>query len=676
VQEAGSLAEAIRRIREATFDVALVDYMLGDGSGLELLKELGKIPAIVLSGEGNEQIAVQAMRQGAYDYLIKDVERNYLTVLPATIDNVVTRKRGENALRESEERYRLITENVTDTIWTAEVAEYPAVGDAPDRSAEGAAGLPWRFTYVSPSVTRLLGYSVQEFLALRLEDLTTPQSYRSAMATLGEELAAEARPQKELDRERTMELEMVAKNGSLPWCEVTATFLRDEQQRAVGILGVARDITERRRAEQELKDYAVALESANKTLKRLHAASQIATRSKTEFLANMSHEIRTPLTAIMGFAEIILTEGDISRAPPHRLEAIRAIIRNSQHLLSIIDDILDLSKIEVGRLEVEMIPCSPVQLVADVQRLMQIRAEAKGLPLLVEYAGPIPETIQSDPTRLRQILINLIGNALKFTETGSVRLVVRLVQGAPAEPMLRFEVIDTGIGMTGQQLAKLFQPFSQADTSTTRRYGGTGLGLMISKRLTEILGGAIAVESWPGQGSIFRATIRTGPLAGVPLLEHPGETVPQKLGPAEDAAAVPQNLRLDCRVLLVEDAPDNQRLVCFILTKVHAEVVTAENGQIACEKALAAWREGQPFDVILMDMQMPVLDGYQATRLLREQGYPGKIIALTANAMAGQREECLCAGCDDYLAKPLKRHALVSMVAQYVLPSASPSVTR
>ncbi len=226
-----------------------------------------------------------------------------------------------------------------------------------------------------------------------------------------------------------------------------------------------------------------------------------ATRAKSEFLANMSHEIRTPIMAIMGFAEMILTEGDISRAPPQRVEAIDAILRNSKHLLELVDDVLDLSKIEAGRLEVEHIACSPVNVVNEVVRVMQIRSGAKGLSLTADYRGPIPETICTDPTRLRQILLNLLGNAIKFTDAGgSVRVEVRLVRDEH-RPCLCFDVVDTGIGITPQQINRLFQPFTQADSSTTRRFGGTGLGLAISRRLAEMLGGGLPPKARSARGA-------------------------------------------------------------------------------------------------------------------------------------------------------------------------------
>ncbi len=388
-------------------------------------------------------------------------------------------------------------------------------------------------------------------------------------------------------------------------------------------------------------------------------AAEDASRTKSQFLANMSHEIRTPMTAILGFSDVLL--GNLEEED--NLLAADIIKRNGKHLLSVINDILDLSKIEAGKLEIERLDCSPAAVVADVASLMRVRAEAKGLALEIEHAGGIPQSILCDPTRLRQILINLVGNAIKFTETGSIRLVTRLVQSTARPPFLQFDVIDTGIGISRKQASKLFHPFTQADSSTTKKFGGTGLGLTISKRLAEALGGDITISSSPGKGSTFSVTIDTGPLDGVSILEMSGEAVTDKGRTARVPAAA--SVKLDCRILLVEDGPDNQRLIAFVLEKAGAEVSLASNGQVACDKVLSAMGEGRPFDVILMDIQMPIMDGYEATRRLRHAGYTAPIIALTANAMSGDDQKCIDAGCDDYLSKPIDQETFLPVVAKF-----------
>ena len=398
------------------------------------------------------------------------------------------------------------------------------------------------------------------------------------------------------------------------------------------------------------------LAQAHDTVRHQKEAAEAANRAKSQFLANMSHEIRTPLTAILGFAENLL-ETDVP--PEESTSAVRTILRNGEHLLSIINDILDLSKIEAGKLETERLQFSPIQIAADVTSVMMVRATSKGLPLQVKYQTPIPERINSDPTRLRQILINLVGNAIKFTEKGSVELNVAFDRTNRWKPKLRFSVIDTGIGMTEQQVKKIFEPFTQADGSTARQYGGTGLGLTISRRLARILGGDIAVQSSPGAGTSFHVAIDPGELIGVRMIDDPSV-----VAEANDKESLPplESLEVSGRILLAEDSPDNQLLISAFLRKCGGDVTIAENGKLVIEKVAAAGDAGNPFDVILMDMHMPVMDGYQATRELRKAGYTRPIIALTANAMGGDRQRCLDAGCDNYTTKPIDRRELVRQI--------------
>ena len=401
------------------------------------------------------------------------------------------------------------------------------------------------------------------------------------------------------------------------------------------------------------------LELANLEVQRRQEIAEQASVSKSQFLANMSHEIRTPLTAILGFAENLLEP----RTPDsERQSAVRTILRNGEHLLEVINDILDLSKIEAGKLEVELLPVSVVQIAADVLSVMRVRAEAKQLPLRLEYAGPIPRLIETDPTRLRQILINLLGNAIKFTSRGQVTLRIEYHPQPITAPTISFKIVDTGIGMTPEQAGRLFEAFSQADGSTTRRYGGTGLGLAISRRLARMLGGDVTVASDLGKGSEFRVVISTGPLGTTELLTAPQDaTLSEPDAPPLDLAEI----HLDLRLLLVEDSPDNQLLIGHFLRGLGAEVQVADNGQVGLDLALNAEADGQPFDLILMDMQMPVLDGYSAVRRLRGLGYSQPIVALTANAMGGDQQKCLAAGCDDYATKPINRPQLFELIVKH-----------
>ena len=408
------------------------------------------------------------------------------------------------------------------------------------------------------------------------------------------------------------------------------------------------------------KDVALsALARSNADLEKARALAVAASEAKSAFLANMSHEIRTPMTAVLGFTDVLLEQSEPDSDQAATLDVIR---RNGRQLVELINDILDLSKIEAGRLDVSLGRCSPSEIVAEVASLMGARAAARGLAFDVRYSTPIPGTIETDVQRLRQILINLVGNAIKFTQSGSVRLVTMLV-GADENPRLEFSVVDSGIGMTQDQMNSLFEPFVQADSSTSRRYGGTGLGLAISRRFAEALGGTIACESRLGLGSTFRLTLPTGSLADVPLVRPTESAAVTRLMPEQKPEPATAAVCAGRTVLLAEDGPDNQRLIAMRLRQAGARVTVVDNGRLAVDRALDAASLGDPYDVVLMDLQMPVMDGYTAVRTLRRRGYRGFIAALTANAMQGERDRCIAAGCDDFMSKPIDARALVALVA-------------
>jgi len=415
--------------------------------------------------------------------------------------------------------------------------------------------------------------------------------------------------------------------------------------------GIIQDISERKEYERSL----------NEARKRAEAASE----AKSEFLANMSHEIRTPMTAILGFTDILL--GNLQ--DKEDIESANIVKRNGEYLIGVINDILDLSKIEARKIELEQVRINTPEIICDIASLMQVKADSQGLKIVISFENSIPETIMTDPTRLRQILINLIGNAIKFTETGYVELRIKTINSANAAPQLRFKVIDTGIGISETALAQIYQPFTQADNSTTRKYGGTGLGLAISKRLVEMLGGKIQVSSNIGEGSTFTISINTGPLEGVRLLQLDEDSIKKATTETKNEKSLKLNSTISSsRVLIVEDGLDNQRLISFLLKKEGMQVELADNGKIGFERAMAALESGQPYDFVLMDMQMPVMDGYTATRKLRDAGYPGPIIALTAHAMKNDMEKCLGAGCNAYATKPVDKRKLLETIVRLAEP--------
>ncbi len=392
-------------------------------------------------------------------------------------------------------------------------------------------------------------------------------------------------------------------------------------------------------------------------------------RAKSNFLANMSHEIRTPMTAILGFADLMLSP---SQTMSDQINSLQVVRRNARHLMDLINDILDISKIEADKMTLEKIPCDMAQIAVEVASMLRPRALAKQLSLQVQFVGLIPTQICTDPLRLKQVLMNLTGNAIKFTEKGEVCIKVSVTK-EPSGGRATFDISDTGIGMTPEQTKKLFQPFVQADESMTRKYGGSGLGLVISKRLAAFMGGDVSVASEPGKGSTFTFYVDSGPLENVPMREGLSES----LLAMADEGTLTEDITLHGKILLAEDGLDNQQLLTMHLTMAGAELVLAENGRIAVEKLRT-----EKFDLVLMDMQMPELDGYGATNQLRKLGFTLPIIALTAHAMAGDRARCIAAGCTDYLTKPIDRELLLRTVASYLeqtkasgnaLPQAAPA---
>jgi signal transduction histidine kinase/CheY-like chemotaxis protein len=401
-----------------------------------------------------------------------------------------------------------------------------------------------------------------------------------------------------------------------------------------------------------------ALEEERMRAEHAQLAADAANRAKSEFLANMSHELRTPLTAVIGYAELLLG----SDSHHERIEYAETIRRNGEHLLQLLNDLLDLSKIEAEKMTVGSAPFELGPVITDVESLMRVRATDRGLDFALRVDTPFPCLVTGDAGRVRQILLNLVGNAIKFTDRGSVTLCTRYeppAEGAGPRGHLVIDVVDTGQGIAPEAQARLFAPFSQADASSARAHQGTGLGLYISRTFAQLMGGDIVLASEPGKGSVFSLRL--------PVEENEHTVFVRSIHPdpiAAERASLEPATRLDgVRVLLAEDGLDNQRLVKAILRRAGASVDVADNGLVALELALQA-QGGQPYHVVLMDMEMAELDGYGATARLRAAGYNRPIVALTAHAMQAHRERSLAAGCDEHLTKPIDRAALLATVAR------------
>ncbi|HVA49550.1 MAG TPA: response regulator [Pirellulales bacterium] len=415
-----------------------------------------------------------------------------------------------------------------------------------------------------------------------------------------------------------------------------------------------------RAADRSQRELQQAVDQRTLQLRAAKEAADRASRSKSEFLANISHEIRTPLTAILGFTRLLMNGGD---SPDERNEYLQIIRASAEHQLVLINDLLDISKVEAGQMQIHRVWCSARRIIDEVLQTLHYRADEKGLTLASDWPGATDDQAYTDPSRLRQLLINLVHNAIKFTASGSVRVVAR-VETLDGRRTLRIDVIDTGIGIDTAKQQAIFEPFVQADSSIAAQYGGTGLGLAISRSIAGLLGGTLTVTSRVGAGSTFTLTVDADP--------HTGESTPRLATEEANTSDVERELSLrGRRILVVEDNPFNRKLLRLTLSRAGAEVELAENGQVALDKA-----RQHDFELVLMDVQMPLMDGYAATARFRQSGYRGPIVVLTAHALSAEREKCLAAGCDAFLSKPIDLDHLTEVVTQLLLSTPPPAGQR
>ena len=624
---ASSISEAAKILNNEEFDLVISDFSLGDSNLFDIMNTILQkdIPIIVTTGIGDERTAVRAIKGGVDDYIIKDADRNYLNILATTVDKAIERKRSilerrlaEVALQRSEEKFRAITSSAHDGIILL--------------NQQGT------IAFWNDAAMHIFGYSSEEVLGKELHDLlATPEYYESY--------------QEGLDILRTTGhlrlagqiIEITGRHKSGKEFPIELTITHFKLQDELFVTGVVRDITERKQAEQELNQARVAAEAAD--------------RAKSEFLANISHEIRTPMTGIISMAELLID----TPLDQQQQEFANTIFDAGHHLLLVINDILDVAKIESGFLSIDNSIFELTPFLHSLSRIVSPEAAKKNLTFETLINPDVPFHVNCDPLRLRQILINLTTNAIKFTDQGHVTLQVSLEKENECDASIRFAVSDSGTGISPDNQNKLFQPFVQVDTSITRRHGGSGLGLVISKRLAEAMGGAIGLESTLGQGSTFwfvlpytLSTKKLNECAGKNGTDTILDSIPvPKTSPTSGTSSDVVIAKLMHHVLLVDDDPVSGRVAQYQLNKLGCSVQWVTSGTDAVNEVL-----NNNYTLVFMDCHMPGMDGFQATRAIREaelsMGRRIPIIAVTARAMEGDREICLKAGMDDYISKPVE----------------------
>ncbi len=609
---AGSVQEAGEKLSSNDYQVIITDYMLGDGNAFDVLDLGYKTPLIFTSGVGDEEIIVRAMRKGAYDYLIKDTARNYLKVLPLTIEKTVKRSLAEQRLIAVEEELKRLSIVASKTS-NAVIIFNEAL----------------KIEWVNEAFCNMSGYSFLEVKDSDGQTLRGDEEYLFENEKIRQQVL-------ENKQSFTYENKNYTKHGTEYWALTTLTPIMGVDGEIHKVIAIESNITENKKVESEL---IIAKEKAEESK-----------RIKEEFLANMSHEIRTPLNGIKGFTDLIAK----NNKDPNQEKYLQAIQFSTENLLSIINDILDFSKIEAGKMEIENTVFYLRDLIESIFNSFGFRAEEQGIELIKDIENKIPETLLGDPVRINQVITNLMSNALKFTEKGTIKLTIKQLSKDDDSVNLEFRVADTGIGIPADKVEEIFNSFSQASSSTTRKYGGTGLGLAIVKKIVNLFEGDIYAESKEQEGSTFIFNI--------------------KLMISKNQSIIKENKKVDhkidlsgLKVLVAEDYPMNQLLITETLAAWNFEVEIVENGQLAFDHI-----QKNDYDLILMDVNMPVMSGLESSKLIRSKLKEPKrsipIIAMTAGALKGDKEKCLSAGMNDYISKPFDQDELFLKIANYFGP--------
>jgi len=595
-QIAGSLKEAKELLSTQRYELVITDYQLGDGNAVALFDYLKSTPFIFATGGGDEEIAVKALKAGAFDYLIKDQERNYLKVLPLTINNAIRRSKMNERLRLLES----VIVNANDAVIIASVnKKIPEI------------------MYVNRAFVEMSGYEESEVQKKGFGIFVGEETDRVEVQGIADAF-------RDFESIKS-ELIFYRKDGTPYWVGISIVPLKDKNEKTTHFVSIQRDITERKEAEQDLIEAREAAEQA-----RL---------AESQFLANMSHEIRTPMNAVIGMTHLLMDEN----LSPKQLDYINALKFSADSLMGIISDILDLSKIGAGKLDFEQKQFNLYELLNSLQKAFKFKLKQKELNVEFILNENVDNDVVGDPTRLNQILTNLLGNSEKFTLEGEIGVRMKILEEDSTKYLLKFEVYDTGIGIEPNKLELVFENFKQANSQIHRKFGGTGLGLPIVKNLVELQGGSIWVDSEIGKGTTFSFIL---PFTNSGIRSQASNLEEDVMG-----QLLNDEVLRTAKVLIAEDNPMNQKLISEIMRKWKVNFEIASDGQIALDKLTE-----KVYDIILMDVNMPKMSGYEAAESIRNDcfnlNHKTPMIALTAAALQSEKEKVFDSGMNEFVSKP------------------------